>query len=51
MKNYKKVNKKISKTFPVTNSIKTIKSKNNSQYLSVFTNDANEKYGILVNDK
>ena len=51
MKNYKKVNKKIPKTFPVNKSIKTIKSKNNSQYLSVITNDVNEKYGILVNDK
>lgn len=50
-KDYKKVNKKVPKTFPVNKPIKTIKSKNNSQYLSVITNDPNDKYGILVNDK
>ncbi len=51
MKNYKKVNTKIPKTFPVNKPIKTIKSKNNSNYLSVITNDQNEKYGIVINDK
>jgi len=39
-----------SNTFPIDKLIKTIKSKYNSQYLSTFSNDANN-YGILVNDK
>jgi hypothetical protein len=37
-------------SFPSTDTIKTIKSKYNSQYLSVFKNDINN-YGILANDK
>ena len=36
--------------FPSDKSIKTIKSKYNSQYLSTFKNDIN-KYGIIANDK
>jgi hypothetical protein len=40
----------ISKTFPVDQVIKTIKSNYNSQYLSLVANDPT-KYGILVNDK
>lgn len=51
MKDYKKVKRNVPKTFPVDKAIKTIKSKNNSQYLSVITNDPNNKYGIIVNDK
>lgn len=39
-----------SSVFPSDKSIKTIKSKYNSQYLSTFKNDIN-KYGILANDK
>ena len=39
-----------SSIFPSDKSIKTIKSKFNSQYLSTFENDSN-KYGILANDK
>ena len=40
----------ITKTFPINDVIKTIKSKYNSQYLSTITNDIN-KYGIIANDK
>ena len=36
--------------FPSSDTIKTIKSKYNSQHLSIFKNDIN-KYGILANDK
>lgn len=44
-------NKEISKTFPPNSQIKTIKSKNNSQYLSTLVNDIENNYGIQVNDK
>ena len=37
-------------TFPINKTIKTIKSKYNSQYLSTFTNN-NQNYNILANDK
>lgn len=40
----------ISKTLPINEIIKTIKSNYNSQYLSTITNDIN-KYGIIANDK
>jgi hypothetical protein len=40
----------LTKTFPINEVIKTIKSNYNSQYLSTITNDVN-KYGILANDK
>jgi len=40
----------LSKTFPINEVIKTIKSNYNSQYLSTVANDIN-KYGILANDK
>ena len=40
----------IPKTFPIDKLINTIKSKYNSQYLSLFSNDIN-KYGVLINDK
>ena len=36
--------------FPIDETIKTIKSRYNSQYLSTFANDS-ANYGILVNDK
>lgn len=38
------------KQFPINKTIKTIKSKYNSQYLSTFTNN-NQNYNILANDK
>jgi len=38
------------KKFPINETIKTIKSKYNSQYLSTFTNN-NKNYNILANDK
>jgi hypothetical protein len=46
-----KKNKKTSKIFPPNSSIKTIKSKNNAQYLSLLSNDPTGKYSIIANDK
>jgi hypothetical protein len=43
-------NKQVGKHFPVNSKVKTIKSRNNSQFLSTFTNDT-DKYGVVVNDK
>ena len=45
--NLKSINNNV---FPINKSIKTIKSKYNSQYLSTFTNDT-KNYNILANDK
>ena len=43
-------NKNTTNIFPINETIKTIKSRYNSQYLSTFANDS-ANYGILVNDK
>lgn len=42
--------KPIKDEYPINKTIKTIKSKYNSQYLSTFTND-NQNYNIIANDK
>lgn len=50
VKNDKK-NKRVNKVFPPNASIKTIKSKNNAQFLSLLSNDPTGKYSIVANDK
>lgn len=47
--NKQNANNKLNK-FPVDGTIKTIKSKNNAQMLSLMSNDASGKYGVMVND-
>jgi len=50
LKNLKNIINTKHNSYPIHKIISTIKSKYNSQYLSLFANDYS-KYGILVNDK